>query len=78
VLQWFTASLGLHHVHHLCSRVPNYRLQECLDRIPELRRARTLTLRQSLGCARLALIDEASGRMIRFRDLKYGRRAVAG
>jgi omega-6 fatty acid desaturase (delta-12 desaturase) len=76
-LQWFTASLGLHHVHHLCSRVPNYRLQECLDRIPELRLAKRLTLWQSLGCARLTLVDEASGRMIGFRDLRRSSREPA-
>jgi omega-6 fatty acid desaturase (delta-12 desaturase) len=70
LLQWFTASIGLHHIHHLCSRIPNYRLQECLDANPELARARRLTLRESLGCARLALWNEDSGRMIRFRDLE--------
>lgn len=70
VLQWFTASIGLHHVHHLCSRVPNYRLKECLDQIPQLRQARRLTLLDSLRCARLTLWDEDSGRMIGFRELE--------
>jgi omega-6 fatty acid desaturase (delta-12 desaturase) len=76
VLQWFTASIGIHHVHHLCSRIPNYRLQECLDRFPELMQARQLTLVESLKCARLALWDENLGRMIGFRDLERDR--VAG
>ncbi len=31
VLQWFTANIGLHHIHHLCSRIPNYHLQQCYD-----------------------------------------------
>ncbi len=69
LLQWFTASIGLHHIHHLCSRIPNYRLQECLHEIPELRQARRVTLIESLGCARLSLWNEDTGRMIRFRDL---------
>ena len=69
VLQWFTANIGLHHIHHLCSRIPNYRLQECLDENPELRRAPRLTLLESLGCARLSLWNEETGRMIGFRDL---------
>lgn len=73
VLRWLTASIGLHHVHHLCSRVPNYRLQDCVDDIPELAQARRLTLWQSVGCARLALWDEERGRMVRFRDLPKGR-----
>jgi len=69
LLQWFTASIGLHHIHHLCSRIPNYRLQECLDENPELHQVRRLTLLQSLRCARLSLWSEEAGRMIRFRDL---------
>ncbi len=63
-----TGNIGLHHAHHLSSKVPNYRLQECLDKIPELGRARPMTLRDSLGCARLALWDEDSAKLISFRD----------
>jgi len=74
-LQWMTASIGLHHVHHLSSRIPNYRLQECLDRTPELKVAPRLTLVQSFACATLSLWDEQSERMIRFRDLKKDRAA---
>jgi omega-6 fatty acid desaturase (delta-12 desaturase) len=70
VLRWLTASIGLHHVHHLCSRIPNYRLQECVDQIPELGQARRLTMLQSIGCARLALWDEERGRMVRFREAR--------
>ena len=70
LLQWFTASIGLHHIHHLCSRIPNYRLQQCLDENPELHQVRRLTLLQSLQCARLSLWSEEAGRMIRFSDLR--------
>ena len=70
VLQWLTANIGLHHIHHLCSRVPNYRLQECQDRVPELDQVRRVTLLESLRCTRLALWDEAGKQLIRFRDLK--------
>ena len=71
VLQWFSGNIGLHHVHHLCSRVPNYRLQACLDAAPELHRVTKLvTLRESLGCWRLALWDERHGLLVGFRDLK--------
>jgi len=68
-LRWLTANIGLHHVHHLCSRIPNYRLQECVDQIPELAQARRLTMLDSVRCARLALWDEERGQMVRFRDL---------
>ena len=36
VLRWFTANIGIHHVHHLCSRIPCYRLGEALRDHPEL------------------------------------------
>jgi omega-6 fatty acid desaturase (delta-12 desaturase) len=74
-LRWLTASIGLHHIHHLCSRIPNYRLQECLDQVPEVgARAKRLTMLESLGCARLVLWDEEAGRMVRFRDAGGRRR----
>ena len=71
ILQWFSGNIGLHHVHHLCSRVPNYRLQACHDAAPELHRvAKVVTLRESLGCWRLALWDERRRSLVAFRDLK--------
>ena len=71
LLQWFSGNIGLHHVHHLCSRVPNYRLQACLDAGPELQEvAKVISLRQSLGCWRLVLWDEHRGRLVGFRDLE--------
>ncbi len=74
ILQWLTANIGLHHIHHLCSRVPNYRLQECQDHVPELGRVKRVTMLESLRCTRLALWDEAEKQMIRFCDLKRMRR----
>lgn len=70
VLSWLTAHIGLHHIHHLSSRIPNYRLQECLDAVPELKQVSRLTLVSSLKCLRFSLWDEASEKMIGFRDLK--------
>ena len=73
ILQWFSGNIGLHHVHHLCSRVPNYRLQACLDAAPELQQvAKIVTLRESLGCWRLALWDERRSMLVSLRDLKPG------
>lgn len=71
ILQWFSGNIGLHHVHHLCSRVPNYRLQACLDAAPELHGVtRQITLRESLGCWRLALWDERRRVLVGFRDIQ--------
>ena len=68
VLQWFSGNIGMHHVHHLCSRVPNYQLQACVDAAPELEGVtNVITLRESLGCWRLALWDEQRRSLISFR-----------
>ena len=66
ILQWFTGNIGFHHVHHLCARVPNYRLQECHSSRREFNCVATLTLRQALGAPCFALWDEELGRMVRF------------
>jgi omega-6 fatty acid desaturase (delta-12 desaturase) len=70
VLKWFTANIGVHHVHHLCSQIPYYRLPKVLGDHPELRDVSRLTLWQSLKCVRLVLWDEDSRRMISFKDLR--------
>lgn len=71
ILQWFSGNIGLHHIHHLCSRTPNYRLQACLDKAPELRRlTKQITLWESFRCWRLALWDEQRRLLIGFRDVK--------
>jgi omega-6 fatty acid desaturase (delta-12 desaturase) len=67
VLRWFTANIGVHHVHHLCSRIPNYRLRECLIENPELGDCSRLTLWQSLKCVPLALWDEERKELVSFR-----------
>ena len=70
VLRWFTANIGVHHVHHLSSRIPYYRLQRVLRDHPELKEVGRLTLWRSFACVRLALWDEARGRLISFRELR--------
>jgi omega-6 fatty acid desaturase (delta-12 desaturase) len=69
VLRWFTANIGIHHVHHLCSRIPFYRLPHVLRDHPELAKVGRLTLLESLRCVRLALWDEKCRRLISFREL---------
>jgi acyl-lipid omega-6 desaturase (Delta-12 desaturase) len=70
ILRWFTANIGVHHVHHLCSRIPYYRLPQTLRDHPDLRSVSRLTLFQSFRCVRLALWDEARGRLVSFRDIR--------
>jgi len=69
-LRWLTANIGIHHIHHLVSRIPCYRLGECLAGVPELRNINRLTLKDSWGCARLALWSEQTERLVCFRDAR--------
>jgi len=70
ILRWFTANIGAHHIHHLCSRIPYYRLPRVLRDHPELKWLGRLTLGQSLCCVRLTLWDERRRRLISFRDMR--------
>src|SRR6266536_272479 len=70
ILRWFTANLGVHHSHHLCSRIPYYRLPRVLQDHPELGATGRLTLIESLKCVRLVLWDESRGRLVSFRDMR--------
>ena len=68
VLRWFSANIGVHHVHHLASRVPFYRLREVLRDYPELESVGRLTLWQSLRCVNYTLWDEDARQLISFGD----------
>ena len=70
VLRWLTANIGMHHVHHLNSRIPFYRLPQVLRHHPELAEAGRLTLVESFRCVRLTLWDERRKRLISFREMR--------
>ena len=76
-LRWLTANIGLHHIHHLASRIPYYRLPRAMRDNPELQGAPRLTLWQSLGCVRLTLWCETQRRLITFREARKDRAAQA-
>ncbi len=66
LLHWMTGNIGFHHIHHLASRIPNYRLRECHEANPMFQVAPRLTLRESLRCARLALWDTEHRKLVPF------------
>jgi acyl-lipid omega-6 desaturase (Delta-12 desaturase) len=76
ILQWFSGNIGLHHIHHLKARIPNYNLQKCYDEVPEMQAVEPLTLRESVKSLFFNLWDEQSRKMISFRALK--RMGLAG
>ena len=66
LLQFFTGNIGLHHVHHLNSRIPNYNLQRAHDANPIFADVPTLSLRDGLRAVRFKLWDEEAGRLVTF------------
>ncbi|SMH43162.1 fatty acid desaturase [Mesorhizobium australicum] len=67
-LQWLSGNIGIHHVHHLSSRVPFYRLPEVLRDHPELSEIGRITVLDSLRCVKLVLWDERARRLVSFRE----------
>ena len=75
--QWLTGNIGIHHIHHLSSLIPNYNLEQCNRENPILEKYVTiLTFRSSLKCIFSKLWDEESQRMISFRE--FNKREAAG
>jgi len=70
LLQWFSGNIGFHHIHHLCAKIPNYKLEACHRQNPPFQQAPTLTFWKSLRCVKLKLWDEDRQRLIGFRELK--------
>jgi omega-6 fatty acid desaturase (delta-12 desaturase) len=68
-LQWMTGNIGLHHIHHVRPRIPNYNLQQCCEDVPALREVEPMTIRRSFRCLRLKLWDEKRQKLISFRSL---------
>lgn len=66
-MQWITSNIGIHHIHHLSPRIPNYELQRCLDENEVFQQANRITFMQSFATFGLKLWDEESLRLVSFR-----------
>jgi omega-6 fatty acid desaturase (delta-12 desaturase) len=75
-LQFFTGNVGLHHVHHLSAKVPNYSLQRAHDENPIFRDVPVLTAWDGVGAIRLKVIDPEAGRLLTWREVRARRTAV--
>ncbi|MFM9974794.1 MAG: fatty acid desaturase [Beijerinckiaceae bacterium] len=67
-LRWITANIGIHHVHHLYSRIPYYKLPQVLRDFPELADIRRFGFIESLSCIKLRFWDEAEKRMVSLKE----------
>jgi len=70
VLQWFTGNIGIHHIHHLSPRIPNYNLQACQDENEIFQAVQPLTFWASLRSLNLRVWDETQRRMLSFREMR--------
>jgi omega-6 fatty acid desaturase (delta-12 desaturase) len=66
ILQFFTGNIGLHHVHHMSPRIPNYNLQRAHDENPVFHDVPTLSLWDGIRALRLKLYDEERGQLVGF------------
>ena len=70
VLQFFSGNIGLHHVHHLNARIPNYNLQRAHDENTIFQQVPTLSLMDGMRAVRLKLWDEDSSRLVSFAQAR--------
>jgi omega-6 fatty acid desaturase (delta-12 desaturase) len=77
VLQFFTGSIGLHHVHHLNPKIPSYNLQHAQDTEPIFRDVASISLADGLRATRLKLWDENNARLVTWQQLRRGPNGLA-
>lgn len=71
VLQWMTANIGIHHIHHLDCKIPNYYLQQCMNEQPGLAARHTVTVADALRLINHKIWDEKSARLLTWREYKH-------
>jgi len=77
VLQWFTGNIGIHHIHHLSPKIPNYELQRCLDENPVFQHPGVVTFWAGFRCANLKLWDEERQRLVGFAEAERASEPLA-
>jgi omega-6 fatty acid desaturase (delta-12 desaturase) len=70
VLQWFTGSIGFHHIHHLRPGIPNYNLEKCHKAVPLFQTVKPVTLFSSLKSLTFRLWDEQRQRLVGYGHLR--------
>jgi acyl-lipid omega-6 desaturase (Delta-12 desaturase) len=70
ILQWFTGSIGFHHIHHLNPRIPNYNLARCQQAVPLFQTVKPITLFASFKSLTFRLWDEQSQKLVGYRSLR--------
>ena len=76
ILQWFTGNIGLHHVHHLSAKVPNYNLQAAHDNIDLFRDVPVLSFWDGVRAARLKVWSPRDGRLLTWAEVREYQRTL--
>jgi acyl-lipid omega-6 desaturase (Delta-12 desaturase) len=76
LMRFFSGNIGLHHVHHLSAKIPNYNLQRAHDESPIFDDVPVLTFADGCRSLRLKLIDTEGGRLVTWREARELRKAV--
>ena len=76
VLQWFTGNIGFPHIHHLSSKIPNYFLERCHKENEALQQVHQLTIWSSLKCLRFRVLNEQTGELLTFSQLRALRKSA--
>jgi omega-6 fatty acid desaturase (delta-12 desaturase) len=72
VMAWLTGNIGYHHIHHLNSKIPFYRLPEVMAQIKELQSCKrtSLNIKEVIACLRLKIWDQDKRKMVGLRDIR--------
>ncbi len=72
LMEWFTGNIGYHHIHHLNSKIPFYRLPEVMKHFEELQQCKTTSLspKAMKACFRLKVWDQERNEMIGVKELQ--------
>ena len=69
LLAWLSGDIGLHHVHHCNSQIPNYRLAQAMMAVPALAAVPRLRLADIRRAGQMALYDEERGKLVSFAEV---------
>ena len=67
-LEWFSHAIGYHHIHHLNSKVPGYRLRECYDAVKEFREIEPLSWQDALDAFKLRLWSYEKNKLVTLKE----------
>jgi omega-6 fatty acid desaturase (delta-12 desaturase) len=72
VMSWLTGNIGYHHIHHLNSKIPFYRLPEVMKHFKELQQCKrtSLHIREIISCLRLKIWDQEKRKMVGLKDIR--------